>query len=140
MKLRAVVANFAACVLTFKSVEAGMALFDNGNNSMHGFARVLTVQSRGYVLFFHLRSHLHSLAHFACLPGLDNYIDLELFLSPSRQFNISFTGTLQACGDHIVDLVNDPHGQNALNPTPPSWKGDPGSSNTSYVWRTCLVR
>ena len=50
MKRRAVVAAFATCIPTFKSVEAaGMALFDNGNNSMHGFARVLTVSSSGYV-------------------------------------------------------------------------------------------
>ena len=60
-------------------------------------------------------------------------------VSSTGQFNISFTSTLQACGDHIVDLVNDPSGTNPLNPEPPSWEGDPGSSPDSYVWRTCLA-
>lgn len=32
------------------------------------------------------------------------------------QFRISFSGTLQGCGDHIVDLVNDPSARNPLNP------------------------
>jgi hypothetical protein len=80
----------------------GLTVTDNQNNSMHGFARVVTVTS----------------------PG---------------QFRISFSGTLQGCGDHIVDLVNDPDSENPLNPAPPSWTGDPGSSPTSYVWRTCLA-
>ena len=55
------------------------------------------------------------------------------------QFRISFSGTLQGCGDHIVDLINDPAGRNPLNPDPPGWTGDPGSSDMSYVWRTCLA-
>ena len=77
-------------------VPAAMILTDNGNNSQHGFGRVVTVSSSG-------------------------------------QFNISFTATLQACGDNIVDLINDPSGTNPLNPEPPSWEGDPGSSPDSYV-------
>ena len=105
-----------------KKQSYGLTVADNHNNSMHGFARVVTVTS----------------------PG---------------QFRISFSGTLQGCGDHIVvrrlstlqsfvretyldcvqDLVNDPDAKNPLNPAPPSWSGDPGSSPTSYVWRTCLA-
>jgi len=54
------------------------------------------------------------------------------------QFSISFSGELQGCGDNIIDLVNDPNGSHALNPLPPSFAGDPGSSDTSYVWRPCL--
>ena len=84
-------------------VPAAMILTDNGNNSQHGFGRVVTVSSSG-------------------------------------QFNISFTATLQACGDNIVDLINDPSGTNPLNPEPPSWEGDPGSSPDSYVWRQSSIR
>ena len=89
-------------MISRERVAADMSLYDNTNNSLHGFARIVTVTSHG-------------------------------------QFNISFSGTLQACGDHIVDLVNDPHGQTPLNPNPPGWDGDPGSSPSSYVWRTCLA-
>ena len=55
------------------------------------------------------------------------------------QFAISFSAALQGCGDNIIDLVHDPNGSNPLNPLPPSWEGDPGSSVTSYVWRPCLA-
>ena len=48
---------------------ADISLFDNGNNSLHGFARVIAVH----------------------VPG---------------QFNTSFSGALQACGDNIIDLVH----------------------------------
>ena len=84
------------------AAAAGLTVVDNGNNSLWGFDRVITVTS----------------------PG---------------QFRISFSGELQACGDNIVDLVNDPTATNPLNPAPPSYEGDPGSSPTSYVWRTCLA-
>jgi hypothetical protein len=69
------------------------------------------------------------------LWGFDRVITVT---SPG-QFRISFSGELQACGDNIVDLVNDPAVTNPLNPAPPSYEGDPGSSPTSYVWRTCLA-
>ena len=50
-----------------KMQNYGLTVADNQNNSMHGFARVVTVTS----------------------PG---------------QFRISFSGVLQGCGDHIVDV------------------------------------